>query len=150
MPASVASTRRLGLSPRGPPHHAWPQVSHCVWKRHRLLWNAVQLTAAHSRFLCWFQCRHSHLSGEQLGQSVFGKGVCLVHFSGSKPHRTPGCVGRKRATPPLCVQAQPGWLRIKEPGPSLSAVRSYLRLPSGRPLRPTSGLERPLFLPSGG
>lgn len=91
MPASIAFARHPGPNPRGPPHHAWPQLSHCVWERHRPFWMAVQLTAAHSRFLCWMQCRHSHLSGEQLGQSVFRKGVCLVHFSGLEPHRTPGC-----------------------------------------------------------
>lgn len=59
--------------------------------------------------------------------------------SGPKP-------GRKRAEPPLRVQAQPGWLRIKEP--PFSAFRSYLHPPSGSPRPPTSGLECPFFLPS--
>jgi hypothetical protein len=60
--------------------------------------------------------------------------------------------GRKTAAPPLPVQAQPGWPRIKEPGPGSASLCSdpiYTR-PAGCLAPPTSGLGCPLFIPSQG
>lgn len=93
------------------------------------------------------------ISPESTGTEGIWKGGCLGRRSGPEPQGTPGSganPGRKRAAPPLRVQAQPGWLRIKEPGPSFCAFRSYLRPRSGAARPPTSRLECPLFLPSGG
>lgn len=74
-------------------------------------------------------------------QSLIGPLAAVPSWAGREP---------RRAAPLLGVQSQPGWLRIKEPRPSFSAFRSYLRPPSGapRPLRLWAGV--PSIPPSGG
>lgn len=107
-----------------------------------------------SSFLSWIQCRLSHLSGEHRERGYLGRRVSWTPLSLGAPRdawqRRKAGPEEGRAALPVQAQAQPGWLRIKEPEPSFSAFRSYLRRLSGAARPPTAPLQCPLFLPSGG